>query len=233
MASKRVSHSILDPYIAPLVPGLYRALRIPAWFPPEGIIAVGHLSAIAGAVGFAMCGRFWWGGVVAALGVIGNHLADSVDGTHARATGQCRNGGELLDHFTDPLSFSYWMIGLAVAAGQPWLGYAAVLCIYATAVLTGIKAKMVGEFTLAAFGPTEFKALLAGFGVVMAVVVLLPQGVLPEELGEEEVVGWFLAVLVAVGAVSLLWNLVRTVREVNRHGAAADTQPWDFRRMRK
>ena len=47
----------------------------------------------------------------------------------------------------------------------------AVICLYATAVLTNIKAKMIGEFTLARFGPTEFKTLLGldtllvGFGL--------------------------------------------------------------------
>ncbi|MEZ6047203.1 MAG: hypothetical protein R3C11_16805 [Planctomycetaceae bacterium] len=34
--------------------------------------------------------------------------------------------------------------------------------LMATAVLTNIKAKMIGELTLATFGPTEFKAILCG-----------------------------------------------------------------------
>ncbi|MCH2113926.1 MAG: CDP-alcohol phosphatidyltransferase family protein [Pirellulales bacterium] len=38
-----------------------------------------------------------------------NQNCDLLDGTHARAIDQCRNGGELLDHFGDllPFSFSY------------------------------------------------------------------------------------------------------------------------------
>jgi len=86
--SRRVSHSLLAPII-------------------------GHLSAIAGAVGFAFSTEAWWGGVVGCLGVIGNHTADCLDGTHTRSTGQCRNGGKLLDHVTDPL-----MVGVAMLIHQ-------------------------------------------------------------------------------------------------------------------
>jgi phosphatidylglycerophosphate synthase len=83
---------------------------------------------------------------LAALGVALNHTCDVLDGTHARATNQCRNGGELLDHFVDPLSFAYWAAGLSSAAishslGAPWVGMAGVAVIFATAVLTNIRAK--------------------------------------------------------------------------------------------
>jgi phosphatidylglycerophosphate synthase len=231
--SKRISHSLLDPLMIPLVPRLYRLLPIPRWFPPEGIIAVGHLVAIAGAVGFACSTRFWWGGLLAAAGVAGNHLADMIDGTHARQTGQCRNGGELLDHFTDPLSFSSWMIGigLSIAIGSAtergvWMGLlfalATVLIIYATAVLTNIRAKLVGQFTLARFGPTEFKTLLVIFGLVLCAA---------QAIGSETrmivVVSMF--VLLAIGLVQLLVGLVRAVREVNTLGDKPDTSEWNIR----
>ena len=52
--SKRITHSLLDPYFAPLVPRLYAALSIPRRFPPEAIVGIGHLLAIAGAFGFAL-----------------------------------------------------------------------------------------------------------------------------------------------------------------------------------
>ena len=105
--SKRVSHSLLDPFIGPPIKALYPRLNIPAWFPPEGIVLAGHGLAIVGALGFAFATRNVWGGLCVAIGVAGNHFADCIDGTHARSTDQCRNGGELLDHFTDPLSFTY------------------------------------------------------------------------------------------------------------------------------
>ena len=221
--AKRVSHSLLDPFYSQFVPVIYRAMRIPRAFPPEGIVLAGHLLAAAGGYGFAMSGAHWWGGLLVIIGVAGNHIADMVDGTHARATGQCRNGGELLDHFTDPLSFSYWMIGMSVAAGTPYWGITCILCIYATAVLTNIRAKLTGEFTLAWFGPTEFKTLLVLFGGVLLLV------------GTEDadacgvMIAVALKVLACVGIIQLALNLRKAVGDVNRHGGKPDTSEWEQR----
>ena len=222
--SKRVSHSLLDPLLMPLTAPLYQSLRIPRRFPPEGIILIGHLLAIAGAIGMSLSGRYWWGGLLAALGVAGNHLADMLDGTHARRSGQCRNGGELLDHFTDPLSFSYWLVGISVCSGHLELGLAAVICLYAIAVLTNIKAKMIGEFTLSRFGPTEFKALLVVFGLILA----LRTGLLPAGPRAGELSLGFLLILVPVGLTQLALELVRAVREVNARGTSPDTTEWEL-----
>jgi phosphatidylglycerophosphate synthase len=218
----RISHSLLDPYLSPPIKALYRRFPIPRAVPPEAIVGFAHLCAIAAAVGFALSTQFWWAGLLIAFGVAANHIADCLDGTHARATGQCRNGGELLDHFTDPLSFSYYLVGLAWSCGRLDLGLAAVILLYATAVLTNIKAKMIGEFTLAAFGPTEFKTILVVYGLALAG---LTAGGVPGQIATH-VAFWFLTVLVAAGIVQLVVNLVRSVREVNRHGAAVDTTEW-------
>lgn len=221
--SQRISHSVLDPIIFPMVPKLYRAMRIPRRIPPEAIVAGGHLVAIAGAVGFTFSTHYWWAGLIAAVGVAGNHIADMVDGTHARTTGQCRNGGELLDHFTDPLSFAYWMIGLGAAAGSLALALAAVIAIFATAVLTNIKAKMTGRFTLARFGPTEFKALLVVYSLALgAVTWLVPEHTVTVALTT------FAALTVAL-VIQLIVNLITAIREVNRDDATvADTTDWQL-----
>lgn len=220
--AKRVSHSLLDPLVTTPLKSLYPRLGIPARFPPEGIVLTGHLLAIAGALGFAFSGRWWWAGLVAAVGVAGNHVADVLDGTHARATGQCRNGGELLDHFVDPLSFCYWVTGLAYAAECLLLGIGGVIVIYATAVLTNIKAKMVGEFTLARFGPTEFKLLLVAFGVLMACTA-------GASLSRERLAFWFVLGLFVAGLVQLKWSLWQAIRQVNAAGAPPDTTEWEQR----
>lgn len=223
--SKRVSHSLLDPVVGPRLAALYPRLHIPAWFPPEGIVAIGHLSAIAGAIGLAFSTTTIWGGVLAALGIVGNHLADCVDGRHARSTGQCRNGGELLDHFTDPLSFTYWMVGLAVACGRLEIGMVAVIVLMAMAVLTNLRAKLTGTFSLAAFGPTEFKAVLAAFGIALAMVVAwFPALAAPVCLGG-------FGLLTAIGLVMLPVQVVQSVREVNRSGATPDTSEWQTTRQ--
>ncbi|MEO1618290.1 MAG: CDP-alcohol phosphatidyltransferase family protein [Planctomycetota bacterium] len=218
----RVSHSYLDPIIGPKLKSLYPKLHIPAWFPPEGIVLAGHVSAIAAAIGFAFSTSSVWGGFLAAAGVAGNHLADCIDGTHARTTGQCRNGGELLDHFTDPLSFAYYLIGIGVACGRLDLALAAVVCLFATAVLTNIKAKLIGEFSLERFGPTEFKCLLTAAGIALAASHFLS---VP---GSDITTGltYCFGGLIAIGLIQLPIQLYRSVREVNQKGGEPDTTEW-------
>ena len=222
---KRVSYSLLDPWLTKPLKGLYATLGIPARFPPEGIVLVGHLCAIAGAVGFACSTRYWWAGLLAAAGVACNHVCDVLDGTHARATGQCRNGGELLDHFVDPLSFSYWVAGLAYTFDGYLLGVGGVMVIYAMAVLTNIRAKMIGEFTLARFGPTEFKTLLIAVGIYLAATVT---GEPNSEAAAARTVCGFMLLMFIAGVVQLLISLRRAVREVNAQGHTVDTTEWEM-----
>ncbi|GAA5508665.1 CDP-alcohol phosphatidyltransferase family protein [Novipirellula caenicola] len=222
--SKRVSHSLLDPLVGPPLASLYPRLPISRRFPPEGIVLIGHLSAVAGAVGLAYSTTYWWGGLLATAGIVGNHFADCVDGRHARATGQCRNGGELLDHFTDPLSFTYWLVGLAVASSRLDLGLIAVIVLMAMAVLTNLRAKLTGEFSLAAFGPTEFKTLLALFALALATLTVL----VPAATQTTCLVG--LVALTGLGLILLPVQLIQSVREVNRCGNQPDTSEWETTR---
>lgn len=228
---KRVSYSLLDPWLTLPIKGLYPRLPLPRRLPPEAIVGCGHLAAITGAVGFAFATSTPWGGALAAAGVALNHTCDVLDGTHARATGQCRNGGELLDHFVDPLSFSYWAAALAFGATAqnsvwaPWLGVAGVVVIYAMAVLTSIRAKMTGEFTLARFGPTEFKTLLVLCGVAQMALACGGATALVATL-----TFWFVVAMVVAGVVQLALSLYSGVREVNVLGATpADTTEWLLR----
>jgi phosphatidylglycerophosphate synthase len=220
---------MLDPWLTLPIKRLYPRLGLPVWLPPELIVGCGHLAAVLGAVGFAFSARYAWGGALAACGVAANHVCDLLDGTHARATGQCRNGGELLDHFVDPLSFAWWVAGLsysaaAYSAWAPWIGMAGVAVIYATSVLTNIRAKMIGEFTLARFGPTEFKTLLALFGVLQAVLVSRAAA---EAATPARLAFWFVLAMTAAGFAQLNLSLWRAVREVNaQDAAAADVTEW-------
>ncbi|XZE52224.1 CDP-alcohol phosphatidyltransferase family protein [Planctomycetaceae bacterium SH139] len=219
--SQRISYSLLDPLIGPVLKSLYPRLHIPAWFPPEGIVLIGHGFAIVGAIGFAFSLSSPWGGILAAIGVLGNHTADCVDGTHARATGQCRHGGELLDHFTDPMSFAYWLVGISVALETLGWGLAALIILFGHAVLTNIKSKLTGRFVLSRFGPTEFKTLLFISGLVLATIGLMDLKIIPVLLAA----GGFFA-LIVFGGIHLVVDLVRSVREVNRSGKPIDTSEW-------
>jgi phosphatidylglycerophosphate synthase len=210
----------LDPWIGPRLKSLYPHLHIPDRFPPEGIVLVGHLLAITGAIGLAFSTTTCWGGLLAALGVTANHTADCVDGTHARGTGQCRNGGELLDHFTDPLSFAYWLVGIGVACERLDLALVAVICLLAIAVLTNIKAKLIGQFTLSRFGPTEFKTFLVIFGLTLSCLTLFTS----IDPAFAAIVVY--VTLIAIGLIQLPITLVRAVREVNASGNQPDTSEW-------
>jgi len=212
---RRVSHSLLDPLFFPLIGPLYRILPIPRRFPPEGIVVLGHLLAAAGAVSLALSLRHPGWAAAAALCVAGSHVADMVDGSHARATGQCRNGGELLDHFFDPLAFSYWVTGLAVSCGHLEWAIAGCIVICGTATLTSIRAKILGEFTMPPFGSTEVRTLLVIYGAVQAF------------LGSAVLALWTTGVLVTAGGVTLLVFLVLSVRQVNSSGPPPDTRPWE------
>lgn len=222
MKNKRVSYSLLDPILTHPLKQLYPSQGLSAKIPPESIVLAGHLFAIIGAIGFYFSTSYWWGGLLAALGVAMNHWSDVWDGTHARATNQCRNGGELLDHFLDPISFSYYLIGISFACGYPVLGTVAVLCLMATAVLTNIKTKMTGEFTLSAIGPTEFKTFLVLTGLGLASTFLVPLE--PAIIEKYLAIGF--AAVAGFGILQLVVNLVRSIHEVNQKGAPADTTDW-------
>lgn len=225
MTTRRISKSLLDPYLIPLVPRLYALISPPRALPPEVIVAIGHVMALLGAIGFASASHSPLGGAFGALCVALNHLADMIDGTHARRTGQCRNGGELLDHFSDPLSFTWWMVGIGIAAGAPYVAMVAVIAVLAMAVLTNIQAKLTGEFVLSRVGPTELKALLVLFGLSMATVraasiVDAPTATL--------IARGFLGTLAALGMLALATRLVRSVRQVNALGRTPDTSEWEI-----
>lgn len=97
--------------------------------------------------------------------------------------------------------------------------------IYATSVLTNIRAKMTGEFTLARFGPTEFKTLLALFGLTQAALV---GGAAEDAMTPARAAWWFVAAMTAAGFVQLNLSLWRAVREVNAQGTTApDTTEWE------
>jgi archaetidylinositol phosphate synthase len=95
-----------------------------------------------------------------------------------------------------------------------------VICLFAIAVLTNIKAKLLGEFTLSHFGPTEFKSLLAIFGMVLSAVTFAQQGL------AQHVALIGMTTLIGVGLIQLPIQLVRAVKEVNRSGGEPDTSEW-------
>ena len=115
---------------------------------------------------------------------------------------------------------------MSVSFGRLKFGVAGVLVIYCLALLASIKDKMITSFELVRFGPTEFKALLALYGVAMALLVLLrdPQ----VGWGPKPVARTLYCALLAAGLIQLLFNLIRSIHQVNLHGVAPDTSEWEL-----
>lgn len=118
------------------------------------------------------------------------------------------------------------LVGIAVACQRLDLGLIAVICLYGTAVLTNIKAKMIGEFTLATFGPTEFKTLLVLLGLTL---VALQEQLLGELEETSLLLLMCLQALIAVGIIQLVLSLIIAVKQVNAKGPSPDTSEWETR----
>lgn len=216
----RISHSLLDPYLTTPLRAWYPFLALPKRLPPEAIVIAGHVCGVLAAISLALSPSWSLLAVFAGLFVVGHHLCDIFDGQHARATGQCRHGGELLDHFLDPLSISYLVLGWAWAAGTPALAIPGVLVVMGTAVLTNIKAKLGGAFELSRLGPTEFKAFMACMPIAAGIGLTFAPAI------TQQVLWWTLAAMTAAAVLRLPFELVAAVRDVNRSDKAIDTTEW-------
>ena len=92
--------------------------------------------------------------------------------------------------------------------------------LFAIAVLTNIKAKLIGEFTLSRFGPTEFKTALTVFGITLAALTVFQTGIAQQTA----LIAY--SGLILLGLIQLPIQLIRAVKEVNRSGVKADTSEW-------
>lgn len=221
--SARVSHSLLDPYLTTPIRPWYRWLRLPPRMPPEAIVLTGHAAAIAAAACWGFAGTHPALAFIAAALIVMHHLCDVFDGQHARATGQCRHGGELLDHFCDPLSIAYLILGWAAIAGNVAWAIPGVVIVMATAVLTNIKAKLGGDFELPRFGPTELKTFLA------ILAGLTGWGMTWDADQTRSVLAAILLGVSLIAALRLPFELAAAIRSVNRSTAPVDQSEWQNR----
>jgi len=212
----KVTEGIIDKYFFFIAPGerVYRMLHIPRWLPPEAIVILGFLFSVAAAFGFSYAHLHPHAALLASLFVYGNMVSDYMDGRHARATGQCRNGGEILDHFFDPLSFAVIVIGIGASVNRLDLAIGSVLGIYGNAALVFQEAMIMTVLTLKKVGPNEARLLFMGYGVLVW------------WLKSEAVTVNFLYVSAALSLGQLVIELVRTVNRVNRDGPPPDNTPW-------
>ena len=214
----RVTHSLLDPYVTTPARAWYPRLRLPRRLPPEAIVLFGNASAAGAAACLAASPGRPWAGLLGAGLVLLYHFADVFDGQHARATGQCRNGGELLDHFCDPVSLSLLCAGWARAGGAFEWSAAAAILVMGKGLLENLKAKLGANFEVGRFGPTELKFAFAG---LLAATAAMPADT------ARAMLFWTFAAALAVAWLAFPLEIAAAVRAVNRSGHEADTSEWE------
>lgn len=220
----KISHSRIDPFVFQLAQKLYRCLRIPPSFRPEIILFCGHILAICGAIAFWVARNNSSYGLLAAFFVLGYQFTDIIDGVHARATGQCRNSGELLDHFFDPLSFSYLIIGLSLYVDKIALMISGVICMFATATLINIRAQLTRQFIIPKFGATELRLSFVLAGLTISIFSLFVSNFITLVLVEG--LSW---AIFFIGLVQLVTQLIKSCIKVNNSGIQPNTSPWNIR----
>jgi len=212
----KVTEGIIDRYFFFIAPGerVYKALHIPKALPPECIVLLGFFFSAAAGIAFSQAENYVYAGLLGSLFVYGNLVSDYMDGRHARATGQCRNGGEILDHFFDPLSFAVIVIGIGSSVNRLDLSIALILGIYGNAALVFQEAMIMGVLTLKKIGPNEARLLFIGYGFLVWWQQSASFGVI------------FLYFSSALSLGQLAFELIKTVNRVNREGPPPDNTPW-------
>lgn len=224
-ARRKVSHSVIDILLNRrfrLKPRLYRILPIPRKLPPEALVGTGFAMAVTSGLAFSQSADGWWGAAAALFAVL-YWLCDLVDGEHARQTGQCRNGGELLDHFADPLAISIVAVGVGFSISSTWLGFVSALLVYANAYLVMLRTSITGVLIMPRMGTAE---------AVAAAVILGVGSTLCATTGHQQGGEIFRTAMLAAAAgtacLQVTTGLVSAVREVNRpiHDASRDDRRW-------
>lgn len=138
--------------------------RLPAWWSPNRLTALGFAGAVATFCGYALAaGQPAWLWFVNA-GLVVNWLGDSLDGAVARLRGIERpRFGFFLDQSTDVLGQFLFAMGLALSGYLPIEIAATALAVYLMMSVQGLlRAEVSRVFHLATggFGLTELRCLL-------------------------------------------------------------------------
>ena len=169
----RSNSGILEPFETPALRWL--AARAPNWVTPNLLTAIGFLGAVGVFVSYALAAdhpALLW---LASTGLAINWLGDSLDGTLARYRGIERpRFGFYLDNAIDVPEQLLLALGLAWSGiFRVELALLGLIAFYMMSILTLIRAKTVGEFTLAyaGLGTTELRLLIA---MINALVFFVP-----------------------------------------------------------
>ncbi|MXO71366.1 CDP-alcohol phosphatidyltransferase family protein [Altererythrobacter buctensis] len=196
--------------------------RLPHWWTPDRLTALGMLGSFMVALGFVLShwGRDWL--FLAMLGFVVNWFGDSLDGSIARHRKIERpDYGYFIDHSLDALSQAMLVLGMGLS---PYLrmdtalfGLVGYLLL---SVHTFISARVLGVFRLTYLGsgPTEMRMMLIVLCVAMYVVG--PQGPVGQPFAELPFT-WFDGYVVVLGTAMcliFLWQTAITGRQLFQRG---------------
>jgi len=187
--------------------------RLPAWWTPDRLTALGMVGSVLVAAGFILShwSRDWL--ALPVLGFVLNWFGDSLDGAIARYRKIERpDYGYFIDHSLDALSNTMLVLGIGLS---PYLrmdtALFALVGYLLLSVHTFISARILGVFRLTYFGggPTEMRLVLIGLTAAMywvgpAMPPRQPFATLPFT--------FFDGFVVVLGAVLMLIFIAQTVR---------------------
>lgn len=171
--ARRSNSGFLEPVETPTLHWL--AARAPVWVTPDLLTGIGFVGALGVFASYALAADrpvLLW---LATAGLAINWLGDSLDGTLARYRGVERpRYGFYLDNAIDVPEQLLLALGLALSGiFRAELALLALIAFYMMSILTLIRARTMGEFTLAyvGLGTTELRVLIA---VINALVFFFP-----------------------------------------------------------
>jgi archaetidylinositol phosphate synthase len=166
---QRSNSGILEAFETPALRWL--AARTPNWVTPNVLTTIGFLGALGVFASYALSAShhaLLW---LASAGLFINWLGDSLDGTLARYRGIERpRYGFYLDNAIDVPEQLLLALGLALSGiFRIELALLALIVFYMMSILTLIRAKTMGEFTLAyvGLGTTELRILIAAINALV------------------------------------------------------------------
>ena len=166
---QRSNSGILEPFETATL--CWLAARTPNWVTPDVLTAIGFVGALGVFASYALSAghpALLW---LASAGLFINWLGDSLDGTVARYRGIERpRYGFYLDNAIDVPEQFLLALGLALSGiFRVELALLALIVFYMMSILTLIRAKTMGEFTLAyvGLGTTELRLLIAGINALV------------------------------------------------------------------
>lgn len=216
----RIQHNVLAASERRLLNWL--CARMPGWFTPDGMTALGMAGAGMTCLGYALSqgsAQWLW---LAIAGYVVNWFGDSLDGSLARFR-HCERPrfGYFIDHSCDAMATFLILGGMGLSPYVRFdVGLMAAIGYLLMSIHAFLAAKVCGEFRLSylAAGPTELRLLL--IGLTLAMLAQGPEpGVFAPHSGFDLFVGSAAAILVGLFTMQTL-TTARRLDRLDRDAAA-------------